>query len=763
MNKEILMTKFLLSVFLFVSFLGYSQENLPLIPIPKQIEFKNEYFELDKNTVIFSPDANSFEALFLKENIKLKTGLNLKITSSYPKGKSIQMSIQIPGTTSFDKEKYQLSISKNGVQFSSFSNQGLFYGIQTFLQSIPFQKADNLKIPCVTIVDEPKYKWRGMHLDVSRHFFSIDFIKKYIDYIAMYKMNTFHWHLTDDQGWRIEIKRYPKLTEVGAWRKGSMVGHYNEQKFDTIRYGGFYTQEEIKEVVKYAKERHVIIVPEIEMPGHSLAALASYPEFSCTGGPFEVAKGWGVFEDVFCPKDETFAFLENVLAEVINLFPSEYIHIGGDESPKVRWKNCAHCQSLIKKEGLKDEHELQSYFIQRIEKFVNSKGRKIIGWDEILEGGLAPNAAVMSWRGTEGGIAAAKQRHFVVMSPGSHCYFDHYQGDPKNEPIAFGGYTPIEKVYAFNPTPNELSTEEANYILGAQANVWTEYIETPEHVEYMIMPRMAALSEVLWGTANASDYKNFEKRLINHFDVYEKRGINFSKSIFEITTKVKPSTIGNGILFELHSAINPKGIRYTNDGSIPHSNSIQYFNPIEITEGQTIKAAIFENKKQKSAIVEQKFYWSKAVGKKITLGNEPHENYGIGGAFTLVDGMIGNRNKFGRDWLGFSGKDLNATIDLGKVETINKVILCVLESQGSWIYYPKNIEVLISNDGQNFESVSQLNQSEIQDVKGEVVLEVESRKAQFVKIIATNLGKISDGNPGAGSYAWLFVDEIGIE
>jgi len=763
MNKEILMTKFLLSVFLFVSFLGYSQENLPLIPIPKQIEFKNEYFELDKNTVIFSPDANSFEALFLKENIKLKTGLNLKITSSYPKGKSIQMSIQIPGTTSFDKEKYQLSISKNGVQFSSFSNQGLFYGIQTFLQSIPFQKADNVKILCVTIVDEPKYKWRGMHLDVSRHFFSIDFIKKYIDYIAMYKMNTFHWHLTDDQGWRIEIKRYPKLTEVGAWRKGSMVGHYNEQKFDTIRYGGFYTQEEIKEVVKYAKERHVIIVPEIEMPGHSLAALASYPEFSCTGGPFEVAKGWGVFEDVFCPKDETFAFLENVLAEVINLFPSEYIHIGGDESPKVRWKNCAHCQSLIKKEGLKDEHELQSYFIQRIEKFVNSKGRKIIGWDEILEGGLAPNAAVMSWRGTEGGIAAAKQKHFVVMSPGSHCYFDHYQGDPKNEPIAFGGYTPIEKVYAFNPTPNELSTEEANYILGAQANVWTEYIETPEHVEYMIMPRMAALSEVLWGTANASDYKNFEKRLINHFDVYEKRGINFSKSIFEITTKVKPSTIGNGILFELHSAINPKGIRYTNDGSIPHSNSIQYFNPIEITEGQTIKAAIFENKKQKSAIVEQKFYWSKAVGKKITLGNEPHENYGIGGAFTLVDGMIGNRNKFGRDWLGFSGKDLNATIDLGKVETINKVILCVLESQGSWIYYPKNIEVLISNDGQNFESVSQLNQSEIQDVKGEVVLEVESRKAQFVKIIATNLGKISDGNPGAGSYAWLFVDEIGIE
>jgi len=757
------MTKFFLSIFLFLTFCAYSQEDLPLIPIPKQIEFANEFFELDKSTVILSQDSISFEALFLKETIKLKTGLDLPIKSTYTKENSIQLLIQIPDTIGFDREKYELSISKKGVQLLSFSNQGLFYGIQTFLQFIPFQKSDKVKIQVVSISDSPKFKWRGMHLDVSRHFFSIDFIKKYIDYIAMYKMNTFHWHLTDDQGWRIEIQKYPKLTKVGAWRKGSMVGHYSEQKFDTIRYGGFYTQEEIKEVVKYAQQRHVTIVPEIEMPGHALAALASYPEFSCTGGPFEVAKGWGVFEDVFCPKDETFVFLENILSEVIDLFPSKYIHIGGDESPKVRWKSCSHCQSLIKKEGLKDEHELQSYFIQRIEKFVNSKGRKIIGWDEILEGGLAPNAAVMSWRGTEGGIAAAKQKHFVVMSPGSHCYFDHYQGDPKNEPLAFGGYTPVEKVYAFNPIPNELSIEEAVYILGAQANVWTEYIETTKHVEYMIMPRMAALSEVLWGTANSVDYKNFEKRLINHFDFYEKMGINYSKAIFEITTKVKSSTTGNGILFELYSAINPKGIRYTTDGSIPNSNSIQYFNPIEISDGQTIKAALFENKKQKSAIVEQKFYWSKAVGKKITLVNEPHENYGIGGAFTLVDGMIGNRNKFGRDWLGFSGKDLNATIDLGKVDTINKVILCVLESQGSWIYYPKSIEVLISNDGQNFESVSQLNLSQIKEVKGEVVIEVGSRKVQFIKVIATNLGKITDGNPGAGSDAWLFVDEIGIE
>jgi len=754
------MSKFFCLLLLCISLFGYSQENRPFIPKPQNIAFQNGYFEVNEKTVIYSSDVNSFEALFLKKSILAKTGLDIKITSSYPTRKSIQLSVQIPDSIGFDKERYQLSITKSDIQISSFSNHGLFYGIQTFLQLIPFQKVDKLPIQGQLITDAPKYKWRGMHLDVSRHFFGIDFIKKYIDYIAMYKMNTFHWHLTDDQGWRIEIKKYPKLTEIGAWRNGSMVGHYSEQKFDSIRYGGFYTQEEIKEVVKYAQQRHVTIVPEIEMPGHSLAALASYPEFSCTGGSFEVANIWGVLEDVFCPKEETFEFLENILSEVIDLFPSEYIHIGGDECPKVRWKNCTHCQSLIKKEALKDEHELQSYFIQRIEKFVNSKGRKIIGWDEILEGGLAPNAAVMSWRGTEGGIAAAKQKHFVVMSPGSHCYFDHYQGDPKNEPIAFGGYTPIEKVYAFNPTPNELSKEEANYILGAQANVWTEYIETPKHVEYMIMPRMAALSEVLWGTANASDYKNFEKRLINHLDDYKKMGINYSKAIYQVTTSV--SSGKNGVEFSLN-AVKPEGIRFTTDSSEPTKNARIYSSPIVVTESSTIKAAYFENETQKSNTIEQTFYITKSTGKEIRLENQPHENYGIGGSFTLVDGMKGNPSKFGRDWLGFLGKDLVATIDLKSIQTISKISLNVLKSEGSWIYFPKAIEFLISNDGVNFETVKIISQSEIEDVKGRIVENISEKKAKYIKVIAKNLGKIPDGSPGAGSNSWLFVDEISIE
>ena len=417
----------------------------------------------------------------------------------------------------------------------------------------------------------------------------------------------------------------------------------------------------------------------------------------------------------------------------------------------------------MKDENLKDEHELQSYFIQRIEKFVNSKGRKIIGWDEILEGGLAPNAAVMSWRGTEGGIAAAKQKHFVVMSPGSHCYFDHYQGEPKNEPIAFGGFTPVEKVYSFNPTPDVLTSEEAKYILGAQANLWTEYIETPSHVEYMIFPRMLALSEVLWGTSNPSNYSDFQNRMIQHFDFFDKKGINYSKSIFEIITKIKPSTNNNGVLFELKSASTTNVIRYTTDGSNPNSQSILYSNPIEIKKSQSLKAASFDKEKQKSEIVEQTFTINKATGKKITLVDAPHENYSIGGSLTLVDGISANRGKLGKDWLGFSGKDMNATIDLGKSETINKVTIGILESQGSWIYYPKRIGVLVSTDGENYKGVNIISVEEIKKSGGKVNIKMDAEKTRFVKIIAYNAGKIPEGLPGSGSNAWLFVDEISIE
>ncbi len=747
---------------IFLTAIGFGQTNVSLIPMPQNITYQSGSFVLHPMTIIQTNDVTSFEALFLKESIKNQTGLDLKIVKEVPNNVAIihlVFDVQGPDASDF-KENYKLEVTAKSITVKAEYNQGIFYGIQTLLQLIPFEHKSDIKVPCLQIVDSPKFKWRGMHLDVGRHFFPTAFIKKYIDYLALYKLNTFHWHLTEDQGWRIEIKKYPKLTQVGAWREGSMVGHYNEQKFDTIHYGGFYTQNDIKEVVAYATERHITIVPEIEMPGHSLAALAAYPELSCTGGPFKVGTKWGVFDDVYCPKEETFTFLENVLTEVMALFPSEYIHIGGDECPKTRWKNCTHCQKIIQEKGLKDEHELQSYFIQRIEKFVNSKGRKIIGWDEILEGGLAPNAAVMSWRGTEGGIAAAKEKHFVVMTPGSHCYFDHYQGEPKNEPIAIGGYTNVEKVYAFNPVPKELTPEEAAFILGAQANVWTEYMNTPEHVEYMIMPRMAALSEVLWGTSDTANYKNFEQRLIQHFSIYDHKGINYSRALFEVTSKVHPAE--NGVAFELQS-VHPNGIKFTTDGSEPDAASTSYEKPIIINANQTIKAAYFENGKAKSATIEQPFTISKSSGKKIELLHQPHENYGSGGGFTLVDGMKGNTSKFGRDWLGFWGKDLNATIDLGVTVSVSKVEISTLSAPASWIYYPKNITLWVSNDGKNFEQVSVISTEEIEKANGKLTIIFETKSIKWIKVIAQNNGIISDGNPGAGSNSWLFVDEIIVE
>lgn len=522
----------ILFIFLFAQ-IGLAQTKLPLIPQPQEVMLGKGNFILNQNTLILA-DPDSYEANFFIDYVEKHYGFKLKRLTGLVKEnqQTIFFSEWPADVVKGNEGNYNLEIKRDGIEISADDSLGIFYGVQTLIQLLPIEKSKSLKIPCVQISDSPKFKWRGMHLDVCRHFFPVAFVKKYIDYLALYKMNTFHWHLTDDQGWRIEIKKYPKLTDIGSWRNGTMAGHYNEQRYDTIRYGGFYTQEQIKEVVAYAKERHITVVPEIEMPGHALAALSAYPELSCTGGPFQAAKGWGVFDDVFCPKEETFTFLQDVLSEVMDLFPSEYIHIGGDECPKTRWKTCPHCQGLIKSLGLKDEHELQSYFITRIEKYVNSKGRKIIGWDEILEGGLAPNAAVMSWRGTEGGTAAAKLNHNVVMSPGSHCYFDQYQAEAKTQPLAIGGLITLEKVYSFNPIPEALSEAGSKYILGAQANVWTEYIQTEDHVEYMIFPRISALAEVLWGTSDTGKFDDFKQRLSLHFKLLDKWGVNYCKVPF---------------------------------------------------------------------------------------------------------------------------------------------------------------------------------------------------------------------------------------
>jgi hexosaminidase len=482
--------------------------------------------------VIIAPDSSS-EAKYLADYLDKNYGIILHMQKKV-KGnqKAIIFSVNI-GDTSINEEGYLLNVSSDEIRITASAGAGCFYAIQTLIQLLPLERQPRLRIQAVAIADAPEYKWRGMHLDCSRHFFSKDEIKKYLDLMALYKFNIFHWHLTDDQGWRIEIKRYPLLTQISSMRKETVIGHPGDSgnKFDGKPYGGFYSQDDIKEIVAYAAQRHITIVPEIEMPGHSLAALAAYPQYSCTGGPFEPLTVWGVSDDVYCAgNDSTFVFLENILTEVCGLFPGKIIHIGGDECPKERWKLCPKCRARIKNEHLANEDELQSYFVKRIVAFLETKGKTAIGWDEILEGGIAPDAMVMSWRGTEGGIAAAEQKHYVVMTPGNPCYFDHYQSKNKDkEPLAIGGYNPLKAVYNYNPMPKKLKAKSWHYIMGAQGNVWTEYMPDFSHVEYMAIPRMCALSEVLWTGPESKNYKNFIKRLRVQSKWLDSRNVNYDK------------------------------------------------------------------------------------------------------------------------------------------------------------------------------------------------------------------------------------------
>lgn len=516
---------------------------LNLVPLPEKVEQYAGNFALGPETKILYTAGNEEMkslALYLSELIGPATGFDLEVSET-DKGKRGNYSITLllgPETIE-DDEGYSLSVEAKSVLIIGKTPAGVYYGIQTLRQLLPVQvemdstvEGVEWTVPCVEILDKPRFTYRGLHLDVGRHFFPASFIKRYIDLMALHKMNYFHWHLTEDQGWRIEIKKYPKLTEVGAYRDETLVGHARQQplEYDRERYGGFYTQDEIKEIVDYAARRYITVVPEIEMPGHAQAALASYPELGCTGGPYEVAKQWGVFREVFCAGNEqTFEFLENVLLEVIDLFPGHYIHVGGDECPKVRWEECPKCQARIEEEGLADEHELQSYFIRRIEEFLIVHDRKLIGWDEILEGGLAPEATVMSWRGTEGGIAAAKEHHDVIMTPTSHCYLDYYQGDRETEPLAIGGYLPLDTVYFYEPVPEELTEEEAKFILGTQGNVWTEYMKTPGYVEYMVYPRACALAETGWTPKELKNYDDFMQRMLGHQKRLQALNVNARK------------------------------------------------------------------------------------------------------------------------------------------------------------------------------------------------------------------------------------------
>lgn len=543
------MKKFIFFLLLFTSLSAISQTNLNIIPKPVEIKEGSGDFTLTKSTSIIANAAESHNADMLNFYLKKLYGFTLAVkNNSLKKDSGNSIILENSKKAADKKDEYHLAVTKDKINIEGISNEAVFYGIQTLLQLLPTDNSSSInngfQLPQVTITDYPRFQYRGMHLDVGRHFFGPNEVKKYIDYLAFHKFNTFHWHLTEDQGWRIEIKRYPKLTSVGGFRNGTVIGHYPGTGNDSIHYGGFYTQKEVKEIVKYAQDRYIIIIPEIEMPGHSSAAIAAYPQLSCFPDedtqikpniPWagsrkvkQVQQTWGVFPDVYCPTEYTFKFIENVLDEVMTLFPSKYIHIGGDECPKTYWKRSEFCQKLIKEKNLKDEEGLQSYFIRRIEKYVNSKGRKIIGWDEILQGGLAPNATIMSWRGESGGIAAAQQHHDVIMTPGKYVYFDHAQ--IKNEDsVTIGGYLPIDTVYNYEPVPKELKADEAKYVLGAQGNVWTEYIGNESKLEYMIFPRMSALSEVLWSPKELRDLNDFDKRLPAMIKRYDLWGTNYCK------------------------------------------------------------------------------------------------------------------------------------------------------------------------------------------------------------------------------------------
>lgn len=526
-KKEIL-----LGIVLFTSLQLVAQVNIIPKPVTVNLPAKAGSFSINSATpIILEGSGMENSANFLNDYLQEVYGFKLKVSKQPASASGIHLNFE-----RMDKNiagAYTLQVDKKGVSIAGDNEAGVFYGVQSLIQLFPVQKSSSLVIPFVSINDYPRFQYRGLMLDVGRHFFPIDFVKRYIDYIALHKMNYFHWHLTEDQGWRIEIKKYPLLTSVGGYRNNTIIGHFPGTGNDNTRHGGFYTQDQVKEIVAYAAKRYITVVPEIEMPGHSSAALTAYPYLGCTGGPYKVQETWGVFNELYCAgNDSVFTFLQNVLDEVIPLFPSKYLHIGGDEAPKVRWKACPKCQKRIKDNNLKDEHELQSYFIQRMEKYVNSKGKTIIGWDEILEGGLAPNAVVMSWRGEKGGIEAARQNHDVIMTPTTYVYFDYSQ-TKKDDSLTIGGFLTLEKVYNYEPFPKELTPEQSSHILGAQANLWTEYIASPHKAEYMLFPRVSALSEVVWSPAQQKDWLDFKKRLPIQFKRYELWNAHYSKAYLD--------------------------------------------------------------------------------------------------------------------------------------------------------------------------------------------------------------------------------------
>ena len=688
-----------------------------IIPQPKEVQLNdNGAFVLSPKTVVYYEADLHREAQFLSEYVNDILGFGLKLKEM--QGANADGIVLKLAPADFGQaESYEISVTPKQVVIKGADAAGVFYGIQTLRKSLPIPLKNstdnsqlstlNSQLPCGTIKDHPNFAYRGMHLDPCRHFIPLDSVKVYLDMMAMHNMNQFHFHLSEDQGWRIEIKKYPELTEIGAYRNGTVIGH-NGNLYDTIRHGGFYTQDELRDLIQYAAERHINIIPEIDLPGHMQAALACYPQMGCTGGPYEVWKRWGVSEDVLCAGNEkAMRFVEDVLNEVMDVFPSPYIHIGGDECPKVRWEQCPKCQAKIKELGIQGDERfskedyLQSYVMNRMAKVVEARGRRVIGWDEILEGNVSETAIIMSWRGTEGGIEAARKGHDVIMAPSSHLYFDYYQSeDIASEPECIGGYLPVERVYEFQPLPQELTPEQQKHIIGVQANIWTEYIASFHHVQYMAMPRMDALTELQWNNPQERDFETFVERCRKMAQLYDLYHYNYATHIFN--PQVWADTVAPNL----------------------------------------------------------------ATHKPITLRQQPVEKYAYEGAEQLVDGALGRGAYNSGRWLGFCGYALDAVVDLEQAVEMKRVRFHALTNKGAWIYNPSQVKVLVSDDGENFREVGgkEFPISTWADRDGIFAyeLEFEPLTTRYVEVVIEGRD-LPEDHSGYGNPAWLFVDEIEIE
>ncbi len=746
-------------------------EDCPILPRPQQVDRQQgQYVMRGEQTVAFPDSSAGAHTVFryLSEALR-PAGISLKQVA--PEAKA---SIRWSFSDQLAEEAYTLTITPEAISIcSNPSAKGLFYGVQSLLQLLPpsawdtkQKPAESYQLPAMNLTDAPRFAYRGAMMDVGRNFLPKEAVLKMLDLMAFYKLNRFHFHLTDDQGWRIEIKKYPRLTEKGAYRKQTQVGHcdyYFPRRYDGIEKRGFYTQDEIREIVRYAADRFITVIPEIEMPGHSSAALACYPELSCgLGKTYVVRDYYDVFDEVYCPKEHTFRFLEDVLTEVIDLFPSHYIHIGGDECPKKAWKKCSHCQALMKQLNLPDESALQSWFIHRIEKFVNSRGRDIIGWDEILEGGLAPRATVMSWRGVAGGIEAARQQHSVIMTPGEYCYFDFYQEDPEEAPLAIGGYLPLDKVYSYNPLPGELTAEEQKYIIGVQANIWGEYIQTPDYFEYMTFPRLIAMSEVQWTQPERKDFASFARRLDREFERLGYRGVNACRHFYNVLIEGGWKEEKKNFEVDLHTLCPDADIRYAIGDSVITPSSARYEHPIVLTEEATVYAQAFRQGKPLGNVTRRTFAVNKATGCRYACTPAAEWEYTQEDT-GLTDGVRGYAKNL-RCW-GRLGQDTaRVTLTLHQTDTLQEVRFASVWRPANELWPPRAVRVSVSTDGQQFTTVGEqaltYDFSPTEGTRYPVTIHFSPVKAAYLQVEWLPTERCPKGYFNEGNPCKLAIDEL---